>query len=47
MLLISITIDFNYLIRSGEASCGAGAQSVTVNRLIVGSIRTRGDEYLL
>ena len=27
-----------------EASRGAGAQSVTVNRLVVGSIPTRGDE---
>ena len=27
-----------------EASRGAAAQSVTVNRLVVGSIPTRGDE---
>ena len=27
-----------------EASRGAGAQSVTVNRLVVGSIPTRGHE---
>ena len=28
-----------------EASRGAGAQCVTVNRLVVGSILTRGDEF--
>ena len=30
-----------------EASRGAGAQSVTVNRLVVGSIPTRGDEIFI
>ena len=32
---------------SFEASRGAEAQSVTVNRLVVGSIPTRGMKYLL
>ena len=30
-----------------EASRGAGAQSVPVNRLVVGSIPTRGDEIFI
>ena len=29
-----------------EASRGAAAQTVTVNRLVVGSISTRGDEII-
>ena len=38
---------FNLLLvskRQEEASRGAGAQSVTVSRLVVSSIPTRGDE---
>ena len=37
-------IDFNYIQQIIEASRGAVAQSVTVNRLVVGSIPTRRDE---
>ena len=36
-----------YIITRFEASRGAGAQSVPVNRLVVGSIPTRGDEIFI
>ena len=39
----TIVFHLNHLFFS-EASRGAGAQSVTLNRLVVGSVPTRGDE---
>ena len=36
-----------YIILELEASRGAGAQMVPVNRLVVGSILTRGDEIFI
>ena len=46
MLRFGVLIVFFYLniIEVYEASRGAGPQSVTVNRLVVGSIPTRGYE---
>ena len=45
-----ITKRFNYFEEPNmpfKASRGAGAQSVPVNRLVVGSIPTRGDEIFI
>ena len=55
LVVVSIYIAYNNLVCSGniikyniveiiEAGRGAAAQSVTVNRLVVGSIPTRGNE---